>query len=257
MGLTSCNCVRIPNVQEIIQRIAQNPDVIKFLASLGEKVEEFNKTFVEDVKKVKDELEQVIKSRHDKLEAYKKSKEGITEERIKDLNKKELEKEIDIFSNEVDKMHYIFDLGLELVEPLKTITLNKLKKKAEKAPSMALNKINEQINEINKMGVLDFLYSTYGKVLLDALVKKGFSETLLIGFKKEIMNIRGERRKNERLEFGIKTNEFENENIEQLKLDLMELIKNEYKEVDKNFKSYVRDKMIEEMYNPSIKVYKS
>jgi len=249
MGVGS-GCIKPPKVDV-------DEEITKLLVSLDEKVEEFNKTFFEEAEKCKKALEEAIKSRHEKLEEYKKSKEGITEERLKDLNKKELEKEIDIFSNEVDKMHYIFDLGLELVEPLKTITLNKLKKKAEKAPSMALNKINEQINEINKMGVLDFLYSTYGKVLLDALVKKGFSETLLIGFKKEIMNIRGERRKNERLEFGIKTNEFENENIEQLKLDLMELIKNEYKEVDKNFKSYVRDKMIEEMYNPSIKVYKS
>ena len=89
MGIISCGCFKIPPIQETLQRIAQNPDVIKFIASLGEKVDEFNKTFVEEVEKVKNELEQVIKSRHDKLEAYKKSKEGITEERIKDLNKNE------------------------------------------------------------------------------------------------------------------------------------------------------------------------
>ena len=186
MGLTSCNCVRIPNVQEIIQRIAQNPDVIKFLASLGEKVEEFNKTFVEDVKKVKDELEQVIKSRHDKLEAYKKSKEGITEERIKDLNKKELEKEIEILANEVDKMHYIFDTGLEFVEVLKSITLNEFK--SSDVPSSL-------IDEINKYTIIEFLKSTYGKVLYDAMVKKGLSETILVEVKKQIMENRGERRK--------------------------------------------------------------
>ena len=237
MGLTSCNCVRIPNVQEIIQRIAQNPDVIKFLASLGEKVEEFNKTFVEDVKKVKDELEQVIKSRHDKLEAYKKSKEGITEERIKDLNKKELEKEIEILANEVDKMHYIFDTGLEFVEVLKSITLNEFK--SSDVPSSL-------IDEINKYTIIEFLKSTYGKVLYDAMVKKGLSETILIGVKKQIMENRGERRKAERDEFGIK-NEFENEDINELKLNLMDLIESEAKNLDQHFKTYARDKMIESM----------
>ena len=237
--------------------ILVDEEVAKLLASLDQKVLEFNKTFIEEAEKCKKGLEDEIKTRHEKLEEYKKSKEGITEERLKELNKNEIEKEIDIFSNEVDKMHYIFDVGLDLVNVLKSITLNKLKKKLESAPAMTINKINDQIKEINQLGVLDFLYSTYGKVLLDAMAKKGFSETLLRGFKKEIMKNRDERRKNERLEFGIKVNEFDNENIEQLKLDLMELIKNEYTEVHKNFKGFVRDKMIEEMYKPSIKIYKS
>ena len=237
--------------------ILVDEEVAKLLASLDEKVLEFNKTFIEEAEKCKKGLEEEIKTRHEKLEEYKKSKEGITEERLKELNKNEIEKEIDILSNEVDKMHYIFDVGLDLVNVLKSITLNKLKKKLESAPAMAINKINDQIKEINQLGVLDFLYSTYGKVLLNAMAKKGFSETLLRGFKKEIMKNRDERRKNERLEFGIKVNEFDNENIEQLKLDIMELIKNEGKEIHKNFKGFVRDKMIEEMYKPSIKIYKS
>jgi len=225
-----------------------NPEIAKLIASLDEKIEDFNKTFIKEAEKCKKEFEEAIKSRHEKLEEYKKSKEGITEERLKELNKKEIEKEIDILSNEVDKMHYIFNLGLDLVEPIKAITLEELQKKAASAPSLALNKINEKIKEVNNYGVLEFLYSTYGKVLLDALVKKGLSETLLIRIKQDIMNNRGERRKNERLEFGIKANEFENENIEQLKLDLMELIKNEYTEVHKNFKGFVRDKIVEGIY---------
>ena len=228
--------------------ILVDEEVAKLLASLDQKVLEFNKTFIEEAEKCKKGLEDEIKTRHEKLEEYKKSKEGITEERLKELNKNEIEKEIDIFSNEVDKMHYIFDVGLDLVNVLKSITLNKLKKKLESAPAMTINKINDQIKEINQLGVLDFLYSTYGKVLLDAMAKKGFSETLLRGFKKEIMKNRDERRKNERLEFRIKVNEFDNENIEQLKLDLMELIKNEYTEVHKNFKGFVRDKIVEGMY---------
>ena len=218
------------------------------IATIDEKIEDFNKTFLEEAEKCKNEFEKEIKSRHEKLEEYQKSKEGITEERLKELNKKEIEKEIDILSNEINKMHYIFYLGLESVQPIKAIMLKKLKKKAAKVPSNVLKILNEKINEINNLGDLEFLYSAYGKVLLDVLTRKGLNETLLFRLKQEIMKNRDERRKNERLEFGIKVNEFENENIEQFKLDLMELIKNENNEQHKNFKEFVKDKIIEKMY---------
>ena len=226
-----------------------DPEIAKILASLDEKVEDFIKTFQTDAENAQKELEKEISSRHEQLEKYQKSSEGITEERIKELNKKELEKEIDILSNEVDKMHYIFELGLELVGPLRKVTLDQLLNKAQTAPAIALKKINAQIEEIKNYPVLDFLNSTYGKVLRDALAKKGLSESLLGGVKKEIMKKRGDRRKEERKEFGIKVNEFENENIDQLKLDLMELIKSEHKDIGKHIKGYVRDKIIEEMFS--------
>lgn len=226
-----------------------DPDIAKILLSLDEKVEDFDKTFIEEAKKVKDDLDEAIKSRHDKLVEYKKSEEGITERRLKELNKKELEKEIDILSNGVDKMHYIFDVGLELVEPIRKVTLDKLMEKAKSAPAIALNKLNAQIAEVKNYPVIDFLNSTYGKVLKDALAKKGLSMTLLVGVKKEIMKNRGERRKAERKEFNIEKNEFEKEDISQLKLNLLDLIESEYKDINKNFKSYVRDKIIEEIFS--------
>ena len=226
-----------------------DPEIAKILASLDEKIEDYKKTFVTDAEEAQNGLEKEIKSRHDSLKEYQKSREGITEERLKDLNKKEIEKEIEILSNEVDKMHYIFDLGLELVGPIRKVTLDQLLDKAKSAPAIALKKINAQIEEIKNYPVLDFLNSTYGKVLRDALAKKGLSETLLGGVKKEIMKKRGERRKAERKEFDIKVNEFENENINQLKLDLMELIKSEHKDIGKHIKGFVRDKIIEEMFS--------
>jgi hypothetical protein len=226
-----------------------DPEIAKILLSLDEKIEDFDKTFIEEAKKVKDDLDKEIESRHKALEEYKKSEEGITEKRLKELNKKELEKEIDILSNGVDKMHYIFDVGLELVEPIRKVTLDKLLEKAKSAPAIALNKINAQIEEVKNIPVIDFLNSTYGKVLKDAMAKKGLSETLLVGVKKEIMKKRGERRKAEREEFGIKENEFEKEDISQLKLNLMDLIQNEYKDINKHFKAYVRDKIIEAIFS--------
>lgn len=167
----------------------------------------------------------------------------------KDFNKKELEKEIDILSNEVDKMHYIFDLGLELAPLVRKVTLDKLMEKAKSAPAIALKKINAQIEEIKNFPIIDFLNSTYGKVLKDALAKKGLSDTLLIGFKKQLMKSRGERRKAEKIEFKIEVNVFDGEDITQLKLNLMDLIQQEYKDINKNFKGYIRDKIVESMFS--------
>ena len=152
--------------------------VAKLLASLDEKIEDFNKTFIEEAEKCKKELEKEIKTRHEKLKEYKKSKEGITEERLKELNKNELEKELDILSNEVDKMHYIFDVGLELAGILKNITLEPLLEKVKSAPDFALKSLNSKIDDIKNKTLFEFLDSTYGKVLKDALIKKGLSETL-------------------------------------------------------------------------------
>ena len=94
---------------------------------------------------------------------------------LRDLNRKEAEKELDILSNILDKMHYIFEIGLELVEPIRKVTLDKLIEKSKTAPAIALKKIKAQIEEIKSIPIIDFLYSTYGKVLKDALTKKGLS----------------------------------------------------------------------------------
>ena len=127
--------------------VGVDPEIAKILLTLDEKIEEYLKTFVEDVKKVKDAQDKQLKERKDKLQQLKEKNEEITEEILKELNKKELEVEIDILSNEVDKMHYIFDTGLTLVEPIRKITLNKLLEKAKSAPSIALASINKEIEE--------------------------------------------------------------------------------------------------------------
>ena len=114
-----------------------DPEIAKLLDSLDEKIEDFHKTFIKEAEKVQKDLESQIEERHKELEKLKKDNKEITEKTIKDLNKKELEKEIDILSNEVDKMHYLFDLGLELVEPIRKITLDKLLEKP-KVPQLLL-----------------------------------------------------------------------------------------------------------------------
>jgi hypothetical protein len=222
-------------------------ETAKLLASLDRKVEEFHETFEKDVKEIKDKQDKQLKERHQELLKLKET-ESITDQAIKDLNKKELKVEIDILSNAVNKMHYIFDVGLDLVEPLRKITIDKLLEKAKSAPAITVNKIKSQIEDVKKIPVIDFLSSTYGKVLANALEKKGMSEAFLKSTKKSLLAERSERRKKEREEFGIKVNEFEDENIDKMKLDLFALVKQEYKDINKHFKDFARDKMIEGMY---------
>ena len=74
--------------------------------------------------------------------------------------------------------------------------------------------------------------------------------------RKSIFKERQERRKLEREEFGIKVNEFEDEKIDDIKLDLGDLIfgddenggKEFVEEFNKNYKDFIRDKMIDQKY---------
>ena len=222
-----------------------DPEIAKILGTLDIKMEEYHKVFVDGVKKAKDKQEKQLKERKEELQQLKQKNQEITEEVIKKLNKIELDVEIDFLANQVDKMHYIFSIGLELVEPIRKVTLDKLIEKSKTAPAMTLRTIQNQIDEVKNIPIIEFLNSTYGKVLREALEKKGMSATLLKSFKNQLFKERGQRRKVEREEFGIKTNEFDDESMDNLKLDLYSLIESEYKDINKNFREYARGKMIE------------
>ena len=222
-----------------------DPEIAKILGTLDIKMEEYHKVFVDGVKKAKDKQEKQLKERKEELQQLKQKNQEITEEVIKKLNKAELDVEIDLLANQVDKMHYIFSIGLELVEPIRKVTLDKLIEKSKTAPAMTLRTIQNQIDEVKNIPIIEFLNSTYGKVLREALEKKGMSATLLKSFKNQLIKERGQRRKVEREEFGIKTNEFDDESMDDLKLDLYSLIESEYKDINKNFREYARGKMIE------------
>ena len=73
------------------------------------------------------------------------------------------------------------------------------------------------------------------------------SESLLRSFRKDLFKERKERRKEERKEFGIKVNEFDDEKFENIKLDLFSLVEEEYKDINKHFKDFCRDKIVEKM----------
>ena len=223
-----------------------DPDIAKILGTLDIKYEQAIEIFKNKVKEAKDEQEKQLETRKKELAKLKENNQ-LTEENIKKLNKDELEVEIKFLENEVDRMHYIYTVGLELVEPIRKVTLDKLMEKAKSAPAITLNKINQEIEKVKKIPVIEFLNSTYGKLLKEALEKKGMSATLLKSFKNQLLKERRQRRKVEREEFGIEKNEFDDENMDELKLDLFKLISDDIKDgaIQKNYREYVRGKMIE------------
>ena len=223
-----------------------DPDIAKILGTLDIKYEQAIEIFKNKVKEAKDEQEKQLETRKKELAKLKENNQ-LTEEKIKKLNKDELEVEIKFLENEVDRMHYIYTVGLDLVEPIRKVTLDKLMEKAKSAPAITLNKINQEIEEVKKIPVIEFLNSTYGKLLKEALEKKGMSATLLKSFKNQLLKERRQRRKVEREDFGIEKNEFDDENMDELKLDLFKLISDDIKDgaIQKNYREYVRGKMIE------------
>ena len=221
-----------------------DPEIAKILAELDSKIEEsLQNKEKEDPKKL---LEDKIKERKEKLEEMKKENKKITEDEIRKLNMEEFECEIDVLADKLNSMHEIFTIGLTCVDPIKKITLNKLEEKAKSAPAITVNKINSQIEEIKNYPTIDFYNSTYGKVIRDALEKKGLSATALKVYKNNLTKERKARRKEERKEFGIEKNEFDDEKFDDPKFDLYDLVTTEYNDnLGKNYRDYCREKMIE------------
>ena len=155
--------------------------------------------------------------------------------------------EIEILSQETNKLHLLFEIGLDLTKPLRKYTLDKSMAEAKSAPALALKKINEKIDEIKNFPALKFLKSSYGKPLMSAMEKKGLSDTFLQRFKKELLKLRGIRREAEREEFNIKVNEFPGEDITKIKLDIFSLILEEYKDSKILFVNYIAKKILEAM----------
>ena len=224
-------------------------DTAKLLATLDLKIKDYETIFEENVNKVKKDKEEQLKNRHEELSRLKEKNEEITEKVIRPLNKKSLEGfEFDSLLNSLDKMHYIFTVGLELADTFKNITLKKLEEKVKTTPAILASAINNEIEEIRKQSPLEFLNSPQGKVLKNALEKQGMSEVALNSTKKDLMKERAERRKLEREEFGIKVNEYDDEDLLKLEINFQKLVQIEKRDIKNNYKEYAREQLVEAMY---------
>lgn len=247
--------------------IGVDPKIKNLITELDEKIDDFYKTFIKEVEEVKKKQEKQLNKRHEDLEkkikeikekkekaekegaeALKKAKEETDKEltdTLKTLNEKEYDVEQDLLINEANKMHCLFELGLTFADPIKNISLDKLKEKATKAPSIAVGKIQAEIEEIKKYTPRQVLDKAIGKPIMNALAKKGMSETVLKSFKKDLLKQREDRRKKEMKEFSIEIKYPEEKNID---VDLFQFIKEEYKD----FKEDMRKEIVKQL-NKSIK----
>ena len=209
-----------------------DPELEKILNTVSEKSPDIINNCVIKKQKIDDEFNELLEERKKKVEKSKDKSESELEELLKEYNKKEVEKEKELIANEVDKMHSLWELGLDLSNPLKNYIITKLTKKLNEAPSFAKSTIDKQINEVKAFSPKEFLNSTYGKPLKDALIKQGMSASVLKTFKEELLENRKNRRKEERNQFSfVKKNEFPPEDEFEINVDdLYEAIFDEYKE---------------------------
>ena len=208
-------------------------------------------------------MSEFLKERHSKIEKFlkdlednPKSKEVFEqknkkelEEFIKDLNKEELEIELDKLKNILNKIHYIFNFGKDIIGEIKDVIIDSLKEKTASLPQLAKSKIESEIDEITKYTPKKFLDSKFGEPLKAALEKYGLSKAFLDSFKEELLNERKKRREKERVEFSLGKNEFEKED-NNLNIDLYEFIMEEYS--DEDFQETIK-KEIQKKLNENIK----
>ncbi len=228
MGL-SCSCLK-PPIPEEVQKI---------LNTLEEKVPDIVKKTSKKKDKLDEKKNAILQERAQKVGEAKDKSEDELKNLLKEYNKKELNLEKKAISIELDKMHSIYEVGIELADPLKDFTIKQLTKKLEKVPEIGKAAVNSQISELKAFSPKQFLDSKYGSPLKDALVKQGMNKILLDNFKKELLEDRKKRRKEEREKFSyVKQNEFSPEDDLEFKTDdLYNSIFDEYKGA---FKSHIK-----------------
>ena len=221
-----------------------DPEIQKILDDVVAKSPDKVKPFVIKQAEIEIKKKEVFDEREKKVSESENASEQELENILKDFNKKELEIEKDIISNQVEKMYALWELGLELSQPLKNFTIDKLNQKLNKAPGPMKAAINRQLDEVKAYSPAKFLNSTFGKPLKAALIKQGMNKELLENFKKELLNDRKTRRKQERDKFKfVKKNEFPPEDEFEFNVDdLYNAIFEEYKD-DKEFKAALLKKL--------------
>ena len=209
------------------------PEVNELLQELDAKAPQIVESCKNENQKMLDKQQKLLPEREKKVSAAVQEK--IEEEELKKLllkyNIKEINIEKEFIINEVDKMYKLYEIGKQLAEKLKKVTLDLLNKKLEKAPQVARGALNRQIEQVNSSGPKDFLDTEFGKPLKRALEKYGMSQVLLQtvmdGYKKE----RKVRREVERNKYKISQNEFPPEDELNISAgDLYNLIFAEYKD---------------------------
>lgn len=218
-----CSCLLEPPLPE---------EVKKILKTLEEKAPDILDKCINEKGKIEDAKKELLKKRDTSVGEAKDQSEEELKKLLINYNKKELNKDKKLIANEVDKMHSLWELGIELADPLKNFIINELTEKKSKAPEFMKEALNSQISEIKAFSAKEFLNSKFGKPLKEALIKQGLSKNLLDNYKKELVDDRKKRREEEREKYSyVKQNEFPPEDEFEFKIDdLYDSIFDEYKD---------------------------
>ena len=225
-------CLQVdPEIQKILEEVAKkSPDIVK--------------PFIIKQNEIDNKKKELFEERDKKVAEAANTKEDDLEKLLKEYNKKEVEIEKELIGNQVEKMYALWELGLELSQPLKNFTIDQLNKKLNKAPGPMKSAINKQIEEVKAYSPAKFLNSSFGKPLKTALIKQGMNKELLVDYKKELLKDRKNRRKEERNKYShVKKNEFPPEDEFEFDIDdLYDSIFEEYKD-DQEFKAALFKKL--------------
>jgi len=219
------------------ENLKTNSPIQIVLEELKEKSTELTKNFIIKDNKLKTKKEKILKKREEKVANAIQT--NVDKEELKNLllkyNKKEIDNEKKIIQNQTDKMHNLYEIGIELAEKLKNRSTDELKKQMDKTPIKA--PIKSQIGIIEKMSPEEVLNSDLGKPLNTALEKEGLREKFLQDFMENLKNERKTRRKEEKEKYNLEVNEFPpDDEVQFTANDLYQSIKGEYEDfVKKNF----------------------
>ena len=176
------------------------------LKSVKERAPEIGNECILTQKAIDATKEKLLKERKEAIEnaiANNSNNEDI-KGILKTYNLKELEIEKDYFMNEVNKMHNLYELGLDLSKPAKDATVKQIKKaKCSKCCFSAT-----VISHVEKYSPKEFFNSKFGKPLKTAIEKEGMSEAILIDKKNELLEDRKKRREEEKTMYNLEQNEF-------------------------------------------------
>ena len=207
----------------------EDPDVKRVLDKLKTEGKEIAENSLKE--RVKAEAEKACKlsERNSDFSTMKTQSKDIPESKIHEYNKAEFEIDSKLVQIEVDKTKKLFDIGQQLADELRTAMLTKFKEQVNKLPEFARGAVNKKIEQLTSYSAIAFLNSSFGAPLLKALEAYGAGADALEKYVKELSDATKKRREQERKEFNIPTNEYDEDYSEAKLRELIERVVNEIK----------------------------
>ena len=165
-----------------------------------------------------------ISERHSDIATLFNQKKAITEDLIKDYNRQELSIDKKLVLNEVDKIQKLLDFSVGISNQFKNEFIEKFNKQLSFVPQIAQAALKKKIYQITSYTNAQFLQSTFGKSILRILEKYGASTESLEKYVKNLADAAAKRREEERKEFNIAKNEFDDDYSEKMLFPLIEKI---------------------------------